>query len=308
MKIAIIGSGAVGGYFGAKLAKSGFEVKFLARGKQLEAMQSQGLKVKSISGNFVVKPVVVTDQIRELGQPDLILLGVKAWQLEEVRHQLIDIVNSNTAVLPLQNGVLAAEELGKSLNKKIILGGVCRIISKIESPGVINHFGAIPTIIFGSFDHRKSDLLSQIKSVFDRVGIDSRISEDIDSDIWKKFGFICVGGLMAVTGSTIGEMRTFDETRSLITSLVSEVCVLAEKAGINMGIDFVDQTLSFIDKLPEDTTFSMARDIWEKRPSELDYLNGTVVKLSQRYGIESPVNQFIYSVLKIKEIKVRSKD
>ena len=152
MKIAIIGTGGVGGYFGARLAKAGFNVIFLARGAHLKALKNNGIYIKSIDGDFKINPVKATGTIEDIGMPDLIIVAVKAWQVKEVASGLCKIIHNNTRIIPLQNGVLAAEELGDQLNRKYILGGLCRILSKIESPGVINHFGVNPTIVFGELD------------------------------------------------------------------------------------------------------------------------------------------------------------
>ena len=149
MKIAIIGSGGVGGYFGAKLAKAGFDVTFVARGEQLKAMLAKGMTVKSILGDFKVENLKATDKITEIANPDLIILGVKAWQIKEIRDDLNRILHKDTIILPLQNGVLAAQELSEKIDKQNILGGLCRIFCKVESPGVINHSAVTPTIVFG---------------------------------------------------------------------------------------------------------------------------------------------------------------
>ena len=306
MKIAIIGTGAVGGYFGAKLAQAGFSVNFLARGKQLAAIPGNGLTIKSILGDFQVSDLQATDKISKLGLSDLIIIGTKAWQIVEIREPLQEILKESSIILPLQNGVLAAEELAISIDKKQIIGGVCRIISKMEAPGVINHFGATPSIVFGALEQTEHQVMENIKSIFDQAGIESRISHSIKTDIWKKFAFICVGGLMAVSRSTLGEIRSLPETRGMLENLITEILTLARKIGIELGVDFIKQTLDFIDSLPADTTFSMARDIWDGRPSELDYLNGAVVQLGEKYQVETPINRFVNNVLKPLELKARS--
>ena len=306
MKIAIIGTGAVGGYFGAKMLNAGFEVSFLARGNQLTSIKENGIKVKSILGDFQTKPVNATSQIAGLGISDLIILAVKAWQIKEVRQDLLKIIHDKSIVLPLQNGVLAAEELADCIDDKHIIGGVCRIISKLESPGVINHFGATPSIVFGELSSESSDRLAQIKKVFIKSGIDSRISENIRIDIWKKFGFICVGGLMAIARANLGEIRELPETRNLMEALIAEVTTLANELSVDLGTDFKERTLGFIDSLPGETTFSMARDIWEGRASELDYLNGAVVSIADKKKLKVPINKFIYGCLKISENSARS--
>lgn len=307
MKIAIIGAGGVGGYFGAKMANSGFDVTFLARGAHLKAMQKSGLKVKSILGDFTVKKVKATDKIEAIGPVDLILLGVKAWQVKELAAELKPIVHQDTAVLPLQNGVMAVDELMESLNPENIIGGLCRIISKIESPGVINHFGVTPTIVFGEPDNSETDVIQRIKEIFDKSGIKSQIAEDINAELWKKFIAICVSGLLAVSNTTYGELRELKETRQMMTELVEEIYLLSQKAGIKIETGFVEKTISFIDSFPPDATSSLTRDVWEGKPSEIEYQNGTVVKLAEKYGVACPVNRFVYNCILPMELKARKK-
>jgi len=307
MKIAIVGAGGVGGYFGAKLALAGNDVTFIARGEHLNAIRSKGLKIKSVSGDFKVYPVKATDRIKEAGVVDLVILGVKAWQVKEVAKELKPLLDSQTVVIPLQNGVLAAEELKEEINGDNVIGGLCRIMSKIESPGVINHFGIEPTIVFGELNNKKSDRVLQIKEVFDHAGIESRIADDIQAELWKKFIGICVSGLLAVTRSTYGEIRELKETRLLIRDLLNEIYSVSQKAGITINRDFIDKTIDIIDGFPYDSTSSLTRDVWEGKPSEIEYQNGAAVKLGEKYGIETPVNRFVYSCILPLELKARAK-
>ena len=213
MTIAIIGTGGVGGYFGGKLAKAGYDVTFLARGTNLKAIQQKGLTVKSILGDFTIDPVNVTDRIDTIGLTDLVILGVKAWQVSDISKELLTIIKKDTIVLPLQNGVMAAEELMENIRNENIIGGLCRIISKIDAPGVITHSGLEPSIIFGDLNYSGTERIGMIKAIFDKSGINSQISDDITGDLWKKFIGICVSGLLAVTKTTYGELRELKETR-----------------------------------------------------------------------------------------------
>ena len=307
MKIAIIGTGGVGGYFGGKLAKAGYDVTFLARGEHLKAIQQNGLTVKSIKGDFKVDSVKATDRIDTIGLVDLLILGVKAWQVKDISYVLKTIIHKDTVVLPLQNGVLAVDELKESIKKENIIGGLCRIISKIDSPGVINHFGIEPTIIFGELDNSKTERLYKIKTVFDSAEIKGVISDDIIADLWKKFIAICVSGLLAVTKTTYGELRDLKETRQLMIELLSEIYNLSQKIGVKIESDFLDKTVSFIDSFPYDSTSSLARDVWEGKPSEIEYQNGTVVKLALKYGIDIPVNRFVYNCILPMDLKARKR-
>jgi len=305
MKIAIIGTGGVGGFFGGKLALAGNDVAFLARGAHLEAIKKNGLTVQSILGDFHVDQFMVTDRITEIDKPDLVILAVKAWQIQEVRNALRKIIHQDTVILPLQNGVSAAEDLTEAIAPSNILGGLCRIISKIDSPGVIHHFGVTPSIVFGEFNNTNSSRAQKIKALFDQAGIDAEISKDIASDLWKKFIAICVGGLLAVTRATYGELREIPQTRQLMIDLLTEVYMLSQAAGARIGSDYVDKAMAFVDSLPHNSTSSLARDVWEGRPSEIDYKNGAVVHLGEKYGVATPVNRFIYDSILPMELKAR---
>lgn len=308
MKIAIIGTGGVGGYFGGKLAKAGYDVTFLARGEHLLAMQQKGLTVKSILGDFTVYPSKVTDRIDAIGLTDLVILGVKAWQVRDISKELLTVINKDTTVMPLQNGVMAAKELNENIPGENIIGGLCRIISKIEAPGVINHFGLEPTILFGELDNTVTPRIHLINAMFDKAGIISDISEDINADLWKKFIGICVSGLMAVTKSTYGELRELKETRQLMIELLNEIYVLSQKAGIKIDPGFVGRTVSLLDSYPYGSTSSLTRDVWEGRPSEIEYQNGAVVRLGEKFGIDTPVNRFVYNIILPMEMRARQKN
>lgn len=308
MKIAIIGTGGVGGYFGAKLAKAGFDVTFLARGEHLKAILARGLKVKSILGDFEVENLKATDKITDIEHPDLVIIAVKAWQIKDIRDDLKKIIHADSFILPLQNGVLAAEELSEKIDKKNILGGLCRIISKIESPGIINHFGVSPTITIGEIDGPRSERLIQIKKVFVEAGIDTIISDDINTELWRKFIFICVSGLLAVTKTTYGELRALKETRQMMINLFTEIYLLSQKMGLKIESDFIEKSVFAIDALPYDSTSSLTRDVWEGKPSEIDYQNGTVVRLGVEHGVDTPINRFVYNCILPSELKARGLD
>lgn len=308
MKIAIIGTGGVGGYFGAKLAKAGFDVTFLARGEHLKAILARGLKVKSILGDFEVENLKATDKITDIEHPDLVIIAVKAWQIKDIRDDLKKIIHADSFILPLQNGVLAAEELSEKIDQKNILGGLCRIISKIESPGIINHFGVSPTITIGEIDGPRSERLIQIKKVFVEAGIDTIISDDINTELWRKFIFICVSGLLAVTKTTYGELRALKETRQMMINLFTEIYLLSQKMGMKIESDFIEKSVFAIDALPYDSTSSLTRDVWEGKPSEIDYQNGTVVRLGEEHGVDTPINRFVYNCILPSELKARGLD
>jgi 2-dehydropantoate 2-reductase len=305
VKFAVIGTGGVGGYFGARIANAGYPVTFVARGEHLKAIRSNGLRIKSINGDFSVHPARVTDQVGDTSDATHFILGMKAWHVAGVARELRNIIRPDAVILPLQNGVSAFDELAAEIDASHILQGLCRIFSKIESPGVINHLGFDPVIIFGETDNKKTERTEALKGIFDQAGIKSRIAEDIHSELWKKFINICAGGLLAVTRSTYGEIREIQETRQLMNSLFEEIYALSQEMGICIENDFVARTMSFVDSFSYDATSSMTRDIWEGKPSEIEYQNGTVVRLGEQYGVKTPVNKFIYECILPMERKAR---
>jgi len=305
MNIVVIGAGAVGGYFGGKLAKAGFNVTFIARGKTLEAIETKGLQIKSIYGDFVVHPKV-TDNINTIKNPDLIILGVKSWQIEDVAKQIKPILTDKTMVLPLQNGADNADRLLSILNKENVLAGLCKIVSKIETPGVINHFAYEPEIVFGEYDNNKTERVKNIKAIFDKAGISNFIAEDIHLDIWKKFLFIVtISGVGALTRSVFGVMRDDDDIRQIMYQTANEIVAIAKAKGINLNNSDVEMVLKVVDNLDYNTTASMQRDIMAGRPSELENFNGYVVKMGKELHITTPTNSFTYHCLLPMEKKVR---
>ncbi len=307
MKIAIIGAGGVGGYFGGKLAKEGNHVTFIARGEHLNVIRNKGLKVISESGDFTINPVNATDELKQVRDHELIILGVKAWQVKEIVKSIKYHIGEDTVVMPLQNGVMAIEEISEDISRNNILGGLCRIISKIESPGVIHHIGVEPTIIFGELNNRKTDRAVRILDVFNRAGITAFIAIDIWSELWKKFIAICVSGLLAICRSSYGVVRENQGTRRLMEELLTEINKLALKEGISLDENIIERMMRFIDTLPYDSTSSLSRDVIEGRPSEIEYQNGTVVRLAEKHGIDAPVNRFIYHCILPMEQKARQK-
>ncbi|MCU4156072.1 2-dehydropantoate 2-reductase [Carboxylicivirga sp. A043] len=307
MKIAVIGTGGVGGYFGAKLAQADNEVTFIARGAHLEAIRENGLLVKSVYGDMHITNVNATDKITDINKADLVLVAVKAWQIKEIREEINHILHSNSIVLPLQNGVLAADELAEVIPAKHIMGGLCRIFSLIEAPGVVNHVGFKPEIVFGERNGSLSTRMGKLTQLFEHAGVAHKASRDIEADVWKKFIFICTSALLAVTKTTYGELRELNETRQMMIALLNEIYAVSQKKGVNIKPNFIDKTIEVIDSVAYDSTSSLTRDVWEGKPSEIDYQNGTVVKLAEQYGVDVPVNRFICNCILPMELKARGK-
>jgi 2-dehydropantoate 2-reductase len=306
MKFAVVGAGGVGGYFGAKLAAAGYDVTFIARGEHLKSILSNGLMVKSINGDFTVKPAKATSSIAEVGVVDVVFVCLKAWQVRDMAPQLKPMIGDRTVVIPLQNGVMATDELREVLGEKVVVRGLCRIFSKVESYGVINHFGGDPTVIFGENSNEQSDRVLRIKGAFDKAGVTAIIPRDIEAEAWKKFLFICSSGLLAVCQSSYGEVRELPGTRQLLINLFTEIYNVAKAKGVNLKPDIVEKTMRMIDTFDYDATSSLTRDVMEGKPSEIEYQNGTVVRLGEKYGVPTPVNRFVYSCILPMEAKARS--
>jgi len=306
MKIIIIGAGGVGGYFGGKLAAAGFDTSFLVRGKTLEAIQTNGLQVKSILGDFHIA-AKATDNYDIIKDADLVILSVKSWQIEELALKFKPLLKADAMVLPLQNGADNANRLAAVLGAEKVLAGLCRIVAKIESPGIIDHFGYEPEILFGEIDNSKSQRLTEIHKTFNKAGFKNNISTDIQRDIWLKFLFIAsISAMGALTRSVLGVMREDKYIRNILLATANEVLCIGQALGINISEKDIESCFKVIDKVDYDTTMSLQRDMMEEKPSELDNFNGFIVKKGDELGIDTPVNDFIYYSLKPMENKARS--
>ena len=305
MRIAVVGAGGVGGYFGGKLCQADNEVVFLTRGKALEAIRDNGLRVKSYMGDFMVHPEV-SDRPDCVKGADLVMLCTKSWQIEEVAAAIRPHLEKNVIVLPLQNGADNADRLLEILPPENVIGGLCKIVSKIESPGVINHITFVPEVIFGELDHVKSARCREIKEVFDEAGFKNKLSENIQRDIWLKFLFITsISALAALTRSVLGVMREDPFLREKIRATGSEIVEIGKRLGVDMDENDIQIALDIIDKGEYSTTMSLQRDMMEGRPSELENFNGYIVKKGDELGIDTPVNDFIYYSLLPMEKKSR---
>lgn len=308
MNILINGIGGVGGFFGAKLATTGHHVSFLARGPHLKALRQNGIMVKSIEGDFHAHANLVTDDLKEVPVPDLVIFGVKSWQLAAAAESLKPLVNSETIFLPLQNGVKNSEILMDFFPAQQILGGLCNLISYIESPGVIRHSAFEPTITFGELSNLKTQRIKNLSDLFQEAGIKHRVPDDIQREIWKKFLFICtISGLGGLTRVPIGKMRESNYLWDIMKNTANEILLLARAKEINLDQQDVTNVFQIIKNQDPSSTASTQRDLMEGRPSELETFNGYVVREAQKENISVPVNTFIYECLRPMEEKARAK-
>jgi 2-dehydropantoate 2-reductase len=307
MRIAVVGTGGVGAYFGGRLAQAGESVAFLARGAHLEAMRRDGLRVDSIAGNFVVRPVEASADPAEVGPVDVVLVCVKAWQVSETARTLGPLLGPRTFVVPLENGVEAASELAEVVGADRVLGGLCKIVSAIVGPGHVRHSGVAPRVEFGERDGRPSERVDALQGAFARAqGLSVVVPEDVEAATWEKFLFIApFSGVGAVTRQPAGVVRSIAETRDLIERAMYEVAALARAKGVNLPDEAVARNMRYVDSLPADSTASMQRDIMDGRPSELEQQTGAIVRLGREAGVPVPVNAFLHAALLPSERRAR---
>ncbi len=306
MRFAIFGVGAVGGYFGARLAQSGEDVVFIARGDTLRKIQTKGLRLESLNGDLLLPSVTVTDDVSRIGTVDVVLVGVKTWQVPNAARTIVPLVGGDTIVLPLQNGVEAAGQLAAELGGEHVGCGLAKIVSSLAGPGHIRHSGMDPYIAFGETDNRLTARVENLRQSFQNAGIKAEIPPDIMVALWEKFLFVVSwGGIGAVSRAPIGVIRSLPQTRRMLEQAMREVLAVARARNVNLRDDIVARTLDFIDTLPPGGTTSMQRDIAEGRPSEIESWNGAVVRFGQQAGVAVAVNNFIYDSLLPLELNAR---
>ena len=306
MRIAVFGTGAVGGYFGGRLAHAGEAVTFIARGEQLRALRERGLRVDSPTGDFVVQPVQATGDPAQVGAVDAVLVGVKAWQVTEAARAMLPLVGPATFVVPLQNGVEAPDQLAAVLGAEHVLGGLCRIVSLVVEPGHVRHAGLEPYVALGELDNRPSQRAERLREAFARAGVTAEIPPDIRVALWEKFLFIAsFSGVGAVTRAPAGVLRALPETRQMLEQAMREILAVARAKGIALPEDSIPRTMALVENLPPDGTASMQRDILAGRPSELESQNGAVVRLGRDVGVATPLHAFIYHSLLPLELRTR---
>jgi 2-dehydropantoate 2-reductase len=307
MRVAVFGAGAVGGYFGGRLAEAGQDVVFIARGDHLRALRRDGLRVDSVAGDFVINPATATDDPAEASPVDCVLVAVKTWQLPEAARAMPPLVGSDGFVVPLLNGVEAPDVLSDALGPDPVLGGLCGLIAFREEPGHIAHVGADPWITFGELDGRRSDRVGRLEEAFRGTrGVRVTVSDDIVAAMWEKFMFITsTGGLGAATRTPFGVFRALPESRRLLELAMREVAAVARARGVATEEGMVARALKLTDGLPPDGTSSMQRDVMAGRPSELDAWNGAVVRLGREAGVPTPVHDALYGILLPQERRSR---
>lgn len=298
MKILVMGSGGIGGYFGAKLARAGEAVTFIARGAHLEAIRAHGLRIKSSGeGEFVVQ-ALATDNPAEAGPADLVLFCVKSFDTEAAARALQPVVGPATAVLSLQNGVDNEEKIAAVVGPGHVLGGVAYVFATIESPGVIVHsLGG--RVVFGELDGGERARAGQIRETLERANIPAELSTQIQRALWEKYIFLVpLSGLTALTRCPIGVIRSVPETRRLFRQIVEELVALAKAAGITLAPDAAAAVMKATDNLAPTAHSSLHYDLTHGKRLELEALQGHAVRLGERLGVPTPICSAVYAALK----------
>ena len=304
MRIAIMGSGGVGGYYGGLLAKAGQEVTFIARGAHLQAIRDKGLHVKSVHGDFTVSPVKATDRPGEIGAVDLVLVATKTYHTDEAAQAIKPLIGDNTVVISLQNGIDAAERIGSAVGMERMLGGATWLSAAIEAPGRIGQYSQFRRIALGELDGRITPRAQAVASAFATTPAVVELVPNIRQMLWTKFVFIsAISALGGLTRVSMGEYRHVPEAREVLAQAMAEVSAVAQACGVALDADIVAKTLSFIDAAAPDMRPSMQRDLEAGRMSELESLIGVVVRLGRERGVPTPVMRLAYALLKPAHLK-----
>jgi 2-dehydropantoate 2-reductase len=289
------------------LAHGGEEVSLIARGGHLLAIRQHGLNMETYKGNFVVHPVIATDNPAEVGLVDCVIVGVKAWQVKDAAAAMKPMIGPGTFVVPAENGVEAPYELASVLGWGHVLGGTCQMGSLLVGPGHIRSMGNQASFIFNEMNSQPSERTELLRQALERAGVTPVVAPDIQAAMWEKLMTIsAMGGVGAVTRAPSNEWRKIPELRRMWTDAMGETLAVAHARGVNASETYLRERVAALDSGGGGTT-SMQRDIMEGRPSELEYQNGAIVRLGVEVGVPTPVNAFIYHSLLPQELKARGK-
>jgi 2-dehydropantoate 2-reductase len=299
MRIAVVGTGGIGGPYGASLAKAGADVTFVARGAHLAAMRENGLRIEGDRGETHIRPAQATDDIASIGPVDFVLFCVKLWDVENVGAELRAIVGPGTAVVPLQNGIDAADRLVPILGPDAVMGGTAFVTGSITAPGVIRQTGTYQRMTFGELDGRLSERGRRLRELCETAGFEGVFSADIRVPIWEKFILLVpLSGLHALTRVPLGRWRDDSELLALYKAALRETVAVGLAEGVRLSDDTIEKGVAMMRSMPAYHTTSMGNDLLRGNRLELPWFAGKVVELGRRHDIPTPVNNFIFTALK----------
>jgi 2-dehydropantoate 2-reductase len=297
MRIAILGAGGVGGYFGARLAQAGHDVHFIARGAHLAALRAHGIAVESPLGDFVVDPVHATADPEEIGEVDHVLLAVKTWQLDPALMALKPLIGPATAVVTTQNGVDAPQQVADVVGRSAVLPGAVEVIALVDGPGRIRHLGN-GKLTFGEWDNQRSARVDRLAAALTEAGLTAVVAADVWAALWTKFLTLAsFGAVGAVTDAPYSVLRSRPGTRQLIEDCMREIQALAAARNVPLADGVIATRMAFLDTMPPTGTTSLQRDILAGRPSELDAWAGAVVRIGRETGTPTPNHSLLYELV-----------
>lgn len=298
MRIAVMGAGGVGGYFGGLLARAGNEVTLIARGPHLEAIRARGLQIKSQWGDFSVDVDTTDAPGQVVGPVDLVVLSVKTYQNAAAIAALTPLVGENTALLTLQNGVESCEQVARVVGQDRVLAGAAYIETMVEAPGVIRQRGDVMRIAFGETNGQRTPRAQSILETFQAAAIPTELSDDVVRELWTKSLFIStMAGMTSAARSPMSQLLQHREAQEMILAAMREVEAVARARGVKLAPDVVDSTMAYMETSAKDLHASMHTDLELGRPLELDALNGAIVRIGQQVGVPTPVNSLLYAIL-----------
>ena len=298
MRIAIIGSGGLGGYFGGRLAESGADVVFFARGVHLHALRANGLRIESPNGNLHLKKIVATDDATGIGPVDVVLFAVKLYDTASATPLLAPLIGADTVVIPLQNGVESVDTLAATIARRHLAGGTAYIQASIAEPGVVRHI-ALDRIIFGELDGTRSARLERFFNACNEAGLSPTLTEHIDVEMWSKFVHITVmSGMTTVTRSSVGPLRDDPDLYAMWQAAVVESIAVGRAKGIDLPRTLAPDLMGLVQTLPAQARSSMLGDLEHQRRLELPWLSGAIVRMGQALDVQTPIHRFITTVLK----------
>ncbi len=299
LKIAVMGAGAVGGYFGARLAAGGTDVAFIARGAHLRAIRENGLQVRSPLGDVTIDPAKATDDPGEVGPVDIVLLMVKLYDVAAAAERIRPMLEPGTGVVALQNGVDAPDILGNAIGRGHVLAGSVYIPAMIGEPGVIAHGGDFAKAVFGELDGDRSARAETLLRAFRDAGVDAEITDDVEATLWTKFVLLsAVSATNAITRGPTRPVLQDPDMRRMFTDALRETEAVARARGVTLDADIVARQLAMAEAFPADVKASLLQDLEAGKRLEVEYLSGTVSRLGAEHGVATPVHSTIYAALK----------
>ncbi len=300
MKVYIVGSGGAGGYLGGLLARSGKDVTFVARGEHYQAMKEEGLKIKSVLGDFEVRPVRVIHRISDITNPDLIIFSVKTYDTDQTAKELKSVVNRDTVVISLQNGVDNDWEIKKNIPHGMVYPGVAYLVSTRTKPGLIEQTGGPRKFIFGDRQDPENQKLKEVEQYMKEAEVDASTSTNITRDLWKKFMFIVAfSGMTAICRSPIGKVLGDRVAEGLYERCAKEAIQVARSMNISVEGRAFENIMTTSRNFPPDSKSSLLVDIENDKRTEIETLNGGLVRLAKNKNVDVPINEMIYGAIKL---------